>query len=132
MKLFLDDIRDPYSTTHVRLPLGPWLVVRNYDEFCKAINDEWRNNRCLPTFIAFDHDLAEIHYIDYKFGQITQEEYERVETKEKTGMDCAKWLIDFCLDNNLDLPDYLVHSMNPVGKKNIECLLENFNEKVGI
>ena len=46
--------------------------------------------------------------------------------KEKTGYDSAKWLIDYCLDNNLDLPLCFIHSMNPAGKENIEMLLNNF------
>ena len=47
--------------------------------------------------------------------------------KEKTGYDCAKWLVEYCLDNDLSLPKYQVHSMNPVGKKNILDYLSNFN-----
>jgi hypothetical protein len=45
---------------------------------------------------------------------------------EKTGYDSVKWLTDFCMDNNLELPRFLVHSQNPVGKENIEKFLENF------
>ncbi len=40
-----------------------------------------------------------------------------------------KWLIDYMLDNSLDFPEgfnYSVHSQNPVGKKNIESLVDNF------
>lgn len=58
----------------------------------------------LPSFISFDHDLG----------------------LEESGFDCAKWLVDFCLDNEKQLPDFIVHSQNPVGKVNIECLLNNF------
>jgi hypothetical protein len=48
--------------------------------------------------------------------------------EEKTGYDCAKWLVDYCIDNQANLPDYLVHSANPIGKKNIESYLENFKK----
>ena len=58
----------------------------------------------LPDFISFDHDLGE----------------------GKSGYDCAKFLIDYCLENSLPLPRYAVHSQNPVGRKNIEMLFENF------
>lgn len=40
---------------------------------------------------------------------------------EKTGYDCAKWMIEYyCLDMKLPLPEIFVHSMNPVGCENIE------------
>jgi hypothetical protein len=45
---------------------------------------------------------------------------------EKTGMDCAKWLVDYCLDNKLTLPLYNIQSANPSGKDNIDGLLKNF------
>ena len=44
---------------------------------------------------------------------------------ENTGLDCAKWLVEYCLDNNTKLPDYIVHSANPAGKENIEKYLFN-------
>lgn len=47
---------------------------------------------------------------------------------EKTGYECAKWLVEYCLDNDLDLPLCYVHSMNPVGKDNINNLLKNYND----
>ena len=39
---------------------------------------------------------------------------------EKTGFDCAKWLVDFCHDNDVPFPRYTIHSMNPVGRLNID------------
>ena len=41
-------------------------------------------------------------------------------------MDCAKWLVDFCMDNKVELPKFYVHSANPVGADNIRGLLNNF------
>jgi hypothetical protein len=48
--------------------------------------------------------------------------------REKTGMDCAKWLVDYCMDNKKELPDFVVHSMNPAGAENIKQLLTQFKE----
>ncbi len=45
---------------------------------------------------------------------------------EKTGYDCAKWLVNFCMDNNLELPEYYAHSMNTVGRRNILGYLDNY------
>lgn len=130
MKIFLDDIREPYSTHHVKLPLGPWEVVRNYDEFVKKITDYFDEMGVLPSFISFDFDLTEESYLAYKWGEITQEEFERVEINSKTGLDCAQWLVDFCINKKCFLPNYMIHSMNKRGGENIKNLLNNFENKI--
>lgn len=116
-KLFLDDIRIPKdaiglvpSNLNQFYWKNDWVIVRNYYEFCNYIQKFG-----LPDFISFDHDLADEHYGDF----------DGTEYKEKTGYECAKWLVDWCLENSLQIPDYLVHSANPVGKKNIESYLSN-------
>jgi len=73
--------------------------VYDYEEFTEYISQNG-----MPDFISFDHDLG--------LG--------------KTGFDCAKWLVEYCLDNQVSLPEFTVHSQNPVGKENIEKLLANF------
>ena len=97
-----------------------FVIVRNYDEFVNFI----RKNG-LPNIISFDHDLADEHYSSdmHASTEVYNKNYETFQ--EKTGMDCAKWLVDYCLENGLQLPDYVVHSANPVGKKNIESYLLN-------
>lgn len=76
-----------------------FIGVRSYTEFINYINQNG-----LPDFISFDHDLG----------------------LEESGFDCAKWLVNYCLDKKIGLPEFTVHSQNPVGKKNIESLLNNF------
>ena len=44
---------------------------------------------------------------------------------EKTGYDCCKFLCDVCMKSNVKHPTYVVHSMNPVGKSNIESYIES-------
>lgn len=132
-KLFLDDIRSVreasnYMSCTVRHNYHQpgWDVVKSYDEFVSYIE---RNG--LPNLISFDHDLADEHYEDLlsdenflKGDQKIILKYDAY--KEKTGYEAAKWLIDYCLEHNEPLPDFLVHTMNPVGRKNIESLLTNF------
>ena len=79
----------------------------------------------IPSLISFDHDLADIHYIMNNKVLIDYSEYE-----EKTGYSCASWLVDYCIDNNIMLPEYLVHSMNKVGGINIRYLLENYKRYI--
>ena len=45
--------------------------------------------------------------------------------KEKTGYECAKWLVEYLDSNNLPVPIIYVHSMNPVGSQKI---VEVFND----
>lgn len=110
--LFLDDLRNPeeaFSYTNEKMFIEKeWDVVRRYSDFVYYIEQNG-----LPEFISFDHDLSDIH--------INKSTY-----KEKTGFTCAQWLIEYCMDNNLRLPNFYCHSMNPVGKDNINNLLNNF------
>lgn len=111
--IFLDDIRFPNTTKHVELPLYDWTIVRSYNAFVNIITE-----RGLPKHIAFDHDLS---YDDQN---------KICGFNEKTGYDCAKWLVEYCMRTNQELPDYGVHSMNYIGKQNIQCLLENYKNKL--
>lgn len=127
MKLFLDDIRHNYDALEMlnyEIYKDKWHIVRNYDEFIKYIT---KNG--LPDIISFDHDLADAHYTpkEYWTDYHKSKEYQdSLVYEEKTGLDCAKWLINYCLDKNLKLPKYLVHSANPVGRDNIFYQLRNF------
>jgi hypothetical protein len=115
--LFLDDIRYPieaYRYTKQDIFLRrDWHIVRNYEQFVNRIREKG-----LPEMISFDHDLADEHYLKQDTSEFV----------EKTGYDCAKWLIEYCMDNDVDLPKFYCHSMNPVGKENIERLLKNFKK----
>ena len=50
----------------------------------------------------------------------------------KDGYDCAKWLVEYCIDYNKELPLYNIQSANPVGKENIDKLLKNFKNAYSI
>lgn len=110
VNIFLDDYRSPEDVTWVALPDVPYVVLRNYEEFVSYVEGLEEQ----PLFIAFDHDLADAHYA----GDFSN-------PNEKTGMDCAKALVEIAMDKNWRIPPFTVHSLNPVGKENIECYLEN-------
>lgn len=124
--LFLDDDpnRIPHKLAWIELPLVEWTIVRNYNDFVATIK-----KRGLPTTVSFDHDLADEHYVEYtaahdkdspSFGKIRYDQL-----KEKTGYDAAKWLAQFCVDNNTPIPLYYIHTLNPVGRMNIFSVLES-------
>lgn len=118
--LFLDDIRLPTDVTWADIPVNQhYSVVRNYKEFVDLIT-----LRGLPRFVCYDHDLAYCHYGDgLNNDKIDYDKYQ-----EKTGYDCAKWLISYCMERNIAHPPYVVHSMNPIGKSNIESYIESYNK----
>lgn len=127
MNLFLDDIRIPRDAAgyiHPYLAIlyvtQEWKVVKSYDEFV-----DWITNHELPNLISFDHDLADIHYSIPNKDGFSWTEYYKDENREMTGYDCAKWLVDYCMDNKLPIPEFIVHSMNTVGAENIINYLNN-------
>jgi len=118
-KLFLDDVRRPATTySYMQMPIfleSNWIIVRNYYAFISLIQ-----TKGLPELISFDHDLADIHYKVQDFN------YEDP-NYEKTGYHCARWLIDYCMDNNEELPhEIIIHSMNPYGSANIKSLFDTY------
>lgn len=128
-KLFLDDMREPAEVanyTNNEIYNSHWIIVRNFDQFTETIERYFDRFKILPEVISFDHDLADTHYDELNSG--CDIDYSNL--KEKTGYDCAKWLVDVCIENKLKLPEYLVHSMNPVGKVNILSYLVNAEKHI--
>jgi len=98
-KLYLDDERTPKGKG--------FIIIRSYNEFVNWIKDNG-----IPDYISFDHDIAS---------------YDE-SGNEKRGIDAAKFLVEYCLENNVKCPDFNVHSANPVGADNIEKYLFNFKK----
>jgi len=124
--LWLDDLRNPFIDTEGKVPPIHSVVewVLNYEQFV-----QWIEKFGLPDIISFDHDLADEHYTPEQYWSDYQKSKEYQESQnyqEKTGMDCAKWLVDYCIDNNLKLPTFYIHSANPVGADNIKFYLQNY------
>lgn len=125
--LWLDDYRDPLDTKIDWMAFSPIgrnvdvVWVTSFQEFCDQIMIYG-----LPDGICFDHDLADEHYDIYSNTDLTLEEYYHTNDREMTGYDCAKWLVEYCLDNSKKIPPYAIQSANPVGKENIDKLLKSF------
>lgn len=130
--LFLDDFRIPEMAaaympieTKALYRTKDWVVAKSHKEFVKIVEE-----RGLPQLVSFDHDLADAHYfvIEPMGADEAIDEFYQAAYLEETGYSTAKWLINYCLDNKQELPNFLVHSQNPVGADNIEKLLLNFKK----
>lgn len=137
-KLFLDDLREPIMCAKKFPHLADlyndteWAIVRNYHEFCDIIKERWLTSNEAPALISFDHDLGFEHtrYYFENGGHANPPNPDDANFTEKTGKDCANWLINFCEDEKMPLPECVVHSANPVGSQNIASLLAQFKKHI--
>jgi hypothetical protein len=127
--LWLDDIRNPLENNWLSLsPITPTEVVwvKSYDEFTN-----WITENGLPEAICFDHDLGMEVAVNARSKGMSKRKSKELKKLEKTGYDCAKWLIDYCLDrDDHPLPLYNIQSANPVGKENIDGCLKHYNRHI--
>lgn len=99
-RLFLDDERLPPEDGN------EWVVCRSLDEVKAAI----RIRDCLPAYVSFDHDLG---------------------LDTPSGLKVAHHLCDLDAFTGYKFPkrfDWYTHSMNPVGRENINAYMANYME----
>ena len=104
-KLFIDDERYPPTSYDGVI----WIIARSSADAIECVSLQG-----IPEYISFDHDLG----------------------GEDTSMQFLKWLFEASDFANNSQPQmvpfsWYVHSMNPIGKKNIEAYLESWNRYVG-
>ena len=113
--LFLDDEREIADVTW-----APWQVQEKYrnEEWvvCRSYGDAMIEvlNRGFPKFISFDHDLGH-KYSGFDLAK------QLVENDIISGTKESRQSYRFC-----DGFDFYVHSQNPIGKTNIEGLLNTY------
>ena len=113
--LYLDDVRIPTE--------GDWEVVRNYDEFIAHIKMNGLENY---EVISLDHDLGEGAMTEYYTNVKPNYELDYNRISEKTGMDCARYLVSEAMNQKIPLPTIYVHSANPIGSANIIGYVNNY------
>ena len=116
----IDDMRNPFTPEWKSIimkymgdsekePTIAWL--KSYEEFMAWMTVAIENPvALLPTLVCFDHDLGE----------------------EKDGLDCAKLLVNVCMDNNMPLPEFECHSSNPGGRDNIISYLNTYLKSLNL
>ena len=122
-RLFLDDWRIPvdcatymWRRTDCTVFHEDWDIVRSYGQFIK-----WVETNGVPDLVAFDYDLADVEELKEELP--IEEWFDLDENRVYTGLDCAKFLLNFCKKNNLKLPEYIIHSANPCGSEEIKRLI---------
>lgn len=128
--LWLDDRRDPYQGTWLEA-FAPAFVdnimgviwVKSYAEFIS-----WIDKNGLPTMIGFDHDLGGDIAVELVKNGLSKRKAREYKKQEKTGYDCAKWVVEYCMKHNFKFPNYTVQSANTVGTVNIISYIENYKK----
>lgn len=108
--LWLDDQREPYSYFKKK-KMNSKVWLRNNDFYQKNIfniykpNFIWVKNlpefsgyiikNGLPDLVSFDHDLSS-----------------RTVRCDHNGADCARWLVNYCKENGLQIPKCFAHTAN--------------------
>ena len=114
MKIYLDDVRTPVDKD--------WTVVRNYDEFVSTVMYIGLEN---IELISLDHDLGETAMAEWHRNVYHNYTLDYNNITEKTGMDCAKWLVDQWLEGS-PVVEVVVHSANAIGSANIMGYINNY------
>lgn len=115
IRLYLDDVRTPKDTD--------WKVVRNYDEFVSTVMYIGLEN---IELISLDHDLGDTAMNEYYNNVSPNYTLDYNNIQEKTGLDCAKWLVAESMNTKIPLPQIYVHSANPIGSANIMGYVNNY------
>lgn len=83
-------------------PDDSWVVARNYDEAIRILDTG------IVSEISFDHDLGN--------------------SLEKTGYNIVCWIeMKLFTGEWAFVPKMSVHSMNPVGRRNIQTVIDQIN-----
>jgi hypothetical protein len=114
MKIYLDDVRTPVDNS--------WIVVRSYDEFVKKVTEIGLEN---IELISLDHDLGDTAMREWYNNVHKNYKLDYSNILEKTGMDCAKWLVEKWIEGQ-PVVEVKVHSANPIGSANICGLIWNY------
>ena len=113
--LYLDDVRTPKDET--------WEVVRSYDEFVAHIRMNGLENY---EVISLDHDLGDTAMQEYYNNVHPNYTLDYNNITEKTGLDCAKFLVAQSMNTKIPLPQIYVHSANPIGSGNMMGYINNY------
>ena len=121
-RIYLDDVRTPLGPTHELMLDVEWTVVRNYDEFVSTVMYIGLDN---IELISLDHDLGDSAIKEWKTNVYHNYKLDYDNITEKTGYDCAKWLVEQWMEGKPVITVY-THSANAIGSANIMGYINNY------
>jgi len=113
-RIYLDDVRTPIDKD--------WIIARNYDEFVRIVKTYGLEN--IKT-ISLDHDLGDTAMKEWHKNVYHNYTLNYDNITEKTGYDCAKWLVEQWM-NGKPVVDVYTHSANAIGAANIMGYINNY------
>jgi len=126
--LFLDDLRVVKDAVihklnrklieESQIPAVDWWIVRSYDDFVKTVKEKG-----VPNVVSFDNDLSQ-EQTRY-FVRNHEKNGFNVDVYNDNGISCARFLIQYCKEQNKPLPTYYVHSANYHAVDFIENLMKH-------
>ena len=124
--LILDQYKSAKDINLDYLPKSGWKIARSLPEFETTINELG-----IPEFVFLAHNLHKEHgnFSDYK-NALSSWKIDYNKYKYPTGLDCVKFLIQFCKINNKKFPKYEICDENLVGKDNMWKEICNFNSQI--
>ena len=117
INIFLDDERMPDDIKSLigNYYVEEWIIIRNYNDFVQIVN----NHLTEINLVSFDHDIACFE-----------------DNVEKTGKNCADYLINKCIEENIKFPNWFIHTQNTVGRENLKSsiltYLKYFEDKIPV
>jgi len=106
--IFLDDERSPSQVKWVDYGLNPkFKCFTSYSAFVDSVVWHIENNK--EILVSFDHDIQ-------------QEDWDG---NEVTGYHCLQIIVRECFNRKLPLPKCVFHTMNLIGKENMEAYYQN-------
>lgn len=104
--IFIDDMRD--IRNYVDCANNNAYQAKSYDDFINKLEYVFEGYGKVDE-IWFDHDLGE---------------------DSKSGYDCAKYLVNFCIEHEMKLPEWHIQSSNPAGRQNIDSYLKSYLKSI--
>lgn len=127
--LWLDDIRNPqdgvWNEWMTQQGINPdnydIVWVMDYNGFTSHIQENG-----LPDVVCFDHDLGR-DVVTQKVANGMSRRQAQIQRRETLdGYDCAKWMVQYCIDHDEYVPEWYIQSANPVGADNIRSYINSF------
>jgi len=122
--VFIDDQLRPFDVfnkTNNPIYKQQFVVLKSFAQFSEYVEEQFRKEGTYPGFISFDFFLSPVTM------QVTEDYsvYQNDDSYKLSGLECAKWIVNFARKNNFPIPKYIVHDVNTTGRRLIPKVFNN-------